>query len=91
MLLRVTGKLLLPGDVRELLGVSANQIGRLANKYNLKTDEYGESRLGQVRNSKQVEVFHYNAKAAVWAASLVGAFRKFPSSAITRFYISSRK
>ncbi|PGS68282.1 hypothetical protein COC69_26885 [Bacillus cereus] len=47
------------------LGVSANKIGRLANKHNLKTDEYGMEVLDQAKHShKQVPSFRYfeNAK-----------------------------
>ena len=52
------------GDVGAMLGVSANMIGRLANRHGLKTSEYGENRLDKSPYSdKQVEAFHYNAKA----------------------------
>lgn len=40
--------------------ISGNRIGRLANKYNLKTDEYGYWALDKSRHSnKQVESFRY--------------------------------
>ena len=61
---RVTSNLLPAGKVGEILGVSGNMIGRLANQNGLKTDEYGEFRLDKSAHSdKQVESFHYNDKA----------------------------
>ncbi|PGS69048.1 hypothetical protein COC69_26135 [Bacillus cereus] len=53
------------GEIGDELGVSANKIGRLANKHNLKTDEYGMEVLDTARHShKQVSSFRYfeNAK-----------------------------
>ena len=51
-------------EVGDLLGVSSNMIGRIANKLNLKTDEYGIFVLDKSRSSdKQVETFRYNEKA----------------------------
>jgi hypothetical protein len=51
-------------EVGNLLGVSSNKIGRIANKLNLKTDEYGIFVLDKSRSSdKQVETFRYNEKA----------------------------
>ncbi|MGX5634728.1 ORF6N domain-containing protein [Bacillus thuringiensis] len=66
----VTGEMLLSlpeirktytaGEIGEELGVSANMIGRLANKHNLKTDEYGMEVLDKSRYShKQVPTFRY--------------------------------
>lgn len=64
MLPRVDERLLMAGQVGDLLGVSANRIGRLANMHSMKTSEFGEFRLDKsVSSSKQVEVFHYNQKA----------------------------
>lgn len=64
MLPTATEKLLLAGEVGDLLGVSAQRIGRISNKYGMKTAEYGEFRLDKSRHSvKQVEVFCYNSKA----------------------------
>lgn len=41
---------------------SANKIGRLANKHNLKTDEFGKFFLDKSQHSdKQVEAFRYNS------------------------------
>jgi len=49
------------GEVAGQLGCSANKIGRLANKHNLKTDQYGKFFLDKSRHSdKQVEAFRYN-------------------------------
>ncbi|PYE89377.1 hypothetical protein [Bacillus sp. 196mf] len=46
------------GEIGEELGVSANLIGRIANKHNLKTDEYGMEVLDKSRYShKQVSSF----------------------------------
>lgn len=51
------------GEVGEQLGVTANKIGRLANKHSLKTEQYGEFFLDKSRHSdKQVEAFRYNAE-----------------------------
>ena len=52
------------GEVGEMLGVSANKIGRVANELNLKTKDYGIFVLDKSRSSdKQVESFRYSAKA----------------------------
>ncbi len=49
------------GEVGEMLEVSANKIGRLANKHGLKTEEYGKYFLDKsAYSSKQVEAFRYN-------------------------------
>ncbi|MFQ0999958.1 KilA-N domain-containing protein [Gilliamella sp. BG6] len=51
-------------EVGNLLGVSSNKIGRIANKLNLKTEDYGIFVLDKSRSSdKQVESFRYNEKA----------------------------
>jgi len=50
------------GDVGKMLDVSANKIGRIANKHNLKTEEFGKFFLDKsAHSSKQVEAFRYNA------------------------------
>lgn len=50
------------GEVGEMLDVSANKIGRLANANNLKTEQYGKFFLDKSAHpSKQVEAFRYNA------------------------------
>jgi hypothetical protein len=51
-------------EAGDLLGVSSNKIGRIANKLNLKTEYYGIFVLDKSRSSdKQVEIFRYNEKA----------------------------
>lgn len=51
------------GEVAEQIGCTANKIGRVANKHNLKTDQYGKFFLDKSRHSdKQVEAFRYNAE-----------------------------
>lgn len=43
-------------------GTTANKVGRLANKHNLKTDKFGKFFLDKSKYSdKQVEAFRYNA------------------------------
>lgn len=50
-------------EIGEKLGVSANKIGRLANKYNLKNDKYGEL-CGDITSSgRQVQNFYYYEEA----------------------------
>lgn len=49
------------GEVGNMLGISANMVGRLAKKLNLKTSEYGVWCHDIARNGqKEVEVFRYN-------------------------------
>lgn len=51
------------GEVGEMLGVSAQKIGRVANAHNLKTDQYGITVMDKsAYSSKQVEAFRYNAE-----------------------------
>lgn len=67
----ITGQSLLPlpetektytaGDIAKELGMSANMIGRTANKHNLKTDEYGLLVWDKSPHSpKQVQSWRYN-------------------------------
>lgn len=50
------------GEVGEILGVSSQKIGRVANSNNLKMDANGKFFLDKSRHSdKQVESFRYNA------------------------------
>lgn len=50
-------------QVAEMLGVSANKIGRIANANGLKCDEYGITVLDKAKNAdKQVQSFRYNEK-----------------------------
>lgn len=51
------------GEVADQLGCTANKIGRLANKHNLKTEQFGKFFLDKSKYSdKQVEAFRYNAE-----------------------------
>lgn len=51
------------GEVAAQLGCTANKIGRVANKHNLKTEQYGKFFLDKSRHSdKQVEAFRYNSE-----------------------------
>lgn len=50
-------------EVGEMLGVSAQKIGRVANANNLKTEQYGITVMDKsAYSSKQVEAFRYNAE-----------------------------
>ncbi|EBL3323375.1 hypothetical protein D4T62_10540 [Salmonella enterica subsp. enterica] len=50
-------------EVGEMLGVSAQKIGRVANANNLKTDAHGKFFLDKsAHSSKQVEAFRYNGE-----------------------------
>ena len=49
-------------EVGDMLGCSANKIGKVANQHNLKTEQYGKFFLDKSPfSSKQVEAFRYNA------------------------------
>lgn len=51
-------------EIGDVLGISANKVGRIANAHNLKTDEYGMLYLSKSQHSdKQVEHFRYFEKA----------------------------
>lgn len=51
------------GDIAEMLGVSPQKIGRLANKHDLKTEQYGMYVWDKAKHSdKQVEAFRYNTE-----------------------------
>lgn len=59
-------------EIGEKLGVSANKIGRLANKHNLKTDKYGEL-CGDITSSgRQVQNFYYYEEAIEKFKELLG-------------------
>lgn len=48
------------GEIGEKLCISANMVGRLANKYNLKTNEYGVEVWDKAKNcSKEIPTFRY--------------------------------
>ena len=47
-------------EIGEMLGISANKVGRLANEHNLKTSEFGKMFYDKAKHSnKQVETFRY--------------------------------
>lgn len=48
------------GEVGEMLGISANKVGRLANAHGLKIDTYGITVLDTAPNGKQIPTFRYN-------------------------------
>lgn len=61
------------GEIGQMFGVSANKIGRIANKNNLKTDEYGEYyRSKSEYSTKEVDTFVYNDKAVEKFKMLLG-------------------
>lgn len=67
---KVTQKTYSAKEVGEMLGVTAQRIGRIANLNNMKTDEFGEFYKDKSPySSKEVDVFRYNDKA-------VGQFKK---------------
>lgn len=50
-------------EIGEILGVSAQKVGRVANSNNLKTNNYGKFFLDKsAYSSKQVEAFRYNSE-----------------------------
>jgi len=50
-------------DIADMLGVTPQKIGRLANKHELKTEQYGMYVWDKAKHSdKQVEAFRYNAE-----------------------------
>jgi hypothetical protein len=58
---RIAGQLWSATELGKELGVSAQAIGRLANRHKLKRPAFGEYRLDQaVSSRKQVECFLYN-------------------------------
>lgn len=70
---KVEEHLMLAGEVGELLGVSANRIGKLANQNDMKTAEYGEYRLDKSKySSRQCETFFYNSAAVQRFKELLG-------------------
>lgn len=51
-------------EVGDILGISAQKIGRIANEYGMKTSEYGKFYKDKSRYSnKEVDTFRYNEKA----------------------------
>lgn len=80
----LTGEKLLPlpkseqktysaGEVGQIFGVSAQIIGKLANKHNLKTDKYGKwYRDKSPYSNKEVDTFRYNDNAVKKFKELLG-------------------
>jgi Phage anti-repressor protein len=59
-------------EIGEKLGISANKVGKLANQYNLKTDEYGVTVMDKSRYSaKEVPNFRYYAAVLPVLESIV--------------------
>ena len=59
-------------EIGEKLGISANKVGKLANQYNLKTDEYGVTVMDKSRYSaKEVPNFRYYASVLPILESIV--------------------
>lgn len=51
-------------EIGEMFGMSSQKIGRVANKYNMKTEEYGKYyRTKSQHSCKEVDSFVYNDKA----------------------------
>lgn len=60
-------------EVGNAFGVSATKVGKLANAYNLKTEEYGIFVMDKSRyNSKEVPNFRYNEKGKAKIKELLG-------------------
>jgi prophage antirepressor-like protein len=50
-------------DIAKMLNISANLVGKIANKNNLKTENYGKYVLDKSKySSKEVQTFRYNEK-----------------------------
>lgn len=79
----ITGQKLLPlpeveqktytaKEIGDMLGISANMVGRLANQHNLKTSEFGKWFYDKAKHSdKQVETFRYYEKVVPILKSLI--------------------
>lgn len=58
-------------EVGNILGISANKVGKIANKYNLKIDKYGKWFHDKSHHSnKEVETFRYNADGIAMLRSM---------------------
>jgi hypothetical protein len=63
-------------EIGEMCGISANIVGRIAKRLELKTEEYGIYLLGKSPYSlKQVTVFHYKRRAANRIVEFLDAVR----------------
>lgn len=48
------------GEIGEMFGISANKVGRIANKHNLKADQFGEYRRSKSEHSaKEIDTWVY--------------------------------
>ena len=69
-----TGKTYSASEVGNALGISANKVGKIANAYGLKTEEYGVFVMDKSRySSKEVTSFRYNEKGKQKIKELLGA------------------
>lgn len=60
---RLEERLYTATEIGDILGISANKVGKLTNTHNLKTDEYGKWFHDKSRHSnKEVESFKYNER-----------------------------
>jgi len=77
-----TGRTYSATEIGEMLGgISAMKIGQTANKFGLKTEEYGITVLDKSRYSaKQVSAFRYNRKGLDKLAELLGLSDKVKSA-----------
>ena len=69
-----TGRLYSASEVGNAFGISAAKVGRIANAYGLKTEEYGVMVLDKSRYSaKEVSSFRYNEKGKAKIGEIVRA------------------
>ena len=69
-----TGRLYSASEVGNAFGISAAKVGRIANAYGLKTEEYGVMVLDKSRySSKEVSSFRYNEKGKAKIGEIVRA------------------
>ena len=72
-----TGRLYSASEVGNAFGISAAKVGRIANAYRLKTEEYGVMVLDKSRYSaKEVSSFRYNEKGKAKIGEIVRAERE---------------
>jgi len=72
-----TGRLYSASEVGNAFGISAAKVGRIANAYGLKTEEYGVVVLDKSRYSaKEVSSFRYNEKGKAKIGEIVRAERE---------------
>lgn len=57
------GKTYSATDIAQILGISRNKVGRIANEYGIKTDQYGQWYHDITPLGKQVDNFRYNDAA----------------------------